>query len=306
MTTLSPSKNQAESCLNGDFEPKSILVAVNGKTFEVKVASENWEWEAAFQLVRKNYLECGYEADTDTSKLVRFTKYHALPDTTVFIAKCEGEVVATFTLVPDNLPLGLPMEKLYKNEINELRAQGRRLGEVTSLAANGLSQREFVQVFMSMIRLMKQYHLEQGGDTWVITVNPRHRNFYCKTLGYTALGSGEARSYDAVVGAPAEAYWVDENRMRTHGAKAAAQIFDPVPAEALEPTLLPIDLIRELAAGSSLNCWNEVEELLGEVSGEFTAVDMDRVLDWVAERQEALDSEQVLSYVNRTGGSRRW
>jgi hypothetical protein len=47
---------------------------------------------------------------------------------------------------------------------------------VISLAEDGLSRRESLRVFMALIRVMFQYHVAQGGDTWVITVNPRHRN----------------------------------------------------------------------------------------------------------------------------------
>lgn len=251
--------------------PSRLLVPGITRDVEVKVASGVPEWEAAFRLVRENYLESGYE--TPSPKLFRFTPYHALPDTTVFVAKCEGRVVATFTLVPDTRPLGLPLESLYQEEVDGLRRKGRRLGEVTSLAAADLTQREFVQVFMTLIRLMKQYHLSQGGDTWVITVNPRHRAFYCKSLGYTSLGP--CRTYEAVGGHPAEAYWVDVPRIRTAAPKANESLFsEPLAPEILAPARMPLDLVRRLA----------------EQSSQF----------------DALDVDQILKYVERTGNPRRW
>ena len=33
-----------------------------------------------------------------------------------------------------------------------------------------------------------QYHVRRGGDTWVITVNPRHRGFYQKVMGFCRSG----------------------------------------------------------------------------------------------------------------------
>ena len=74
---------------------------------------------------------------------------------------------------------------------------------VTSLADDGLGPREFIQVFVSMIRLMKQYHLRIGGDTWLAAVNPRHSAFYRKVIG--ACFFGDRRSYPSVANAPAEA-----------------------------------------------------------------------------------------------------
>jgi hypothetical protein len=211
-------------------EPHSVRVAGISREIVVKIASEPEEWEQAFELVAANYQERGYEAAT--AKPYRFTPYHVLPDTTVFVAKFEGRVVATFSLVADNTLLGLPMEAIYGEEIAELRRQGRRMGEVTSFAVTDLSQREFLQVFTAMIRLMKQYHVTHGGDTWVITVNPRHRNFYCKVLGYRPLGP--CKPYAAVGDAPAEAYVLDRDLMRANAPRSYENVF----GEWLSPAVL--------------------------------------------------------------------
>ena len=207
----------------------------------VKIASEPEEWEQAFELVAANYQEKGYEAAT--AKPYRFTPYHALPDTTIFVAKHQSRVVATFSLVADNPLLGLPMEALYGAEIAGLRRQSRRLGEVTSLAMTDLGQREFLQVFTAMIRLMKQYHVSHGGDTWVITVNPRHRNFYCKVLGYRPLGP--CKPYAAVGDAPAEAYVLDRELMRANAPRSYEFIFGEwLPPAVLTGVSLPRPFVR--------------------------------------------------------------
>lgn len=240
--------------------PRPLMVPGVTRDIEVKIASTPEEWEAAFRLVRKNYVESGYEAPS--SKPLRFTPYHALPDTTVFIAKCEGEVVATFSLVADGKPLGLPLDALYEEEVGRLRSEGRHLGEVTSLAASGLSQREFIQVFSALIRLMCQYHLRQGGDTWLITVNPKHRAFYTKTLGFVALGP--CRAYAAVAGAPAEAYWMDRSLMQAVGSRMYDPIFvEPLPDDMLVPAKIPVELVRGLAKQSSQFVALDAEQIIG-------------------------------------------
>src|SRR5262249_26292122 len=68
------------------------------RSFQVKIASTREEWKEAFELVCSNYQARGYEAPL--SSKVRFTPYHALPDTVTVIAKHQGKVVMTFTLVP--------------------------------------------------------------------------------------------------------------------------------------------------------------------------------------------------------------
>src|SRR4051794_30828706 len=67
-------------------EPQSIPVPGIAREIQVKIASEPEEWEQAFELVAANYQERGYEA---SEKPYRFTPYHALPDTTLFVAKRE-------------------------------------------------------------------------------------------------------------------------------------------------------------------------------------------------------------------------
>ena len=264
---LVPKPNLAtDRCLQDDSgevgpDPRAVPVRGVRRKIIVKVASTAEEWEQAFRLVRQNYLDSGYEPPS--TKLLRFTLFHALPETTVFIAKLADEVVGTFTLVPDNRPLGLPLEGLYEDEVEELRRQGRHLAEVTSLAAKGLTQREFGQVFQALIRLNMQYHDRQGGDTWVLTVNPRHSQFYCKVLGCRALGP--RRAYERVQGHPAEAYWLDRTLLR-NVPKMYEQIFgESLSAEVVAPVRMPVTLIRSLANKSSLIDVLDVDQVLRRV-----------------------------------------
>jgi hypothetical protein len=244
-------------------DPEPILVQGVANEVVVKIASEPEEWDQAFALVAANYKESGYEAPTD--KPYRFTPYHALPDTTVFVAKREGRVIATFTLVADNDLLGLPLESLYADEVAALRNEGRRVAEITSLAFTELGQREFLQVFVAMIRLLQQYHVSRGGDTWVITVNPRHRTFYCKMLGARQLG--ECKAYSAVAGAPAEAYWVDQEMMRANAPRGHETIFgEALPATSLAGPSLPRPLIRYFGSQSCQTDEGRVGNLLRSVT----------------------------------------
>src|SRR6516164_7685911 len=104
--------------------PQSVRVPGISRDIQVKRASEPDEWEQAYQMVAANYKARGYEAPSP--KQVRFTPYHALPDTVTFVAKYQGRVVATLSMVLDNSLLGLPIEAVYPDEIAELRLQGRR------------------------------------------------------------------------------------------------------------------------------------------------------------------------------------
>jgi hypothetical protein len=241
---------------------RSIRVPNVTRDLRVMIAWERSEWEQAFQLVSDSYRAAGYEAPG--GKPLRFTLYHALPDTVTFVAKHEDRVLLTFSLVPDNSMLGLPMESAYGKEINDLRKEGRRLGEVICFAAGDLGLREFPLVFRSIIRLIQQYHVSEGGDTWVITVNPKHRQFYTKVMGFVPLGP--CRSYARVQGAPAEAFLLDLDLMRKYVPKTYQEMFgEPLPRSALKAEPMPRALAREFAQKSSQTNVAAVDALFTEL-----------------------------------------
>jgi hypothetical protein len=239
--------------------PQSIPVLGVSRPIEVKIASTASEWEQAFELAASSYQTRGYE--TPGLSRLRFTPYHALPDTRTFVAKHEDRVVATLSVVMDNTSLGLPMEDIYPDEIATLRQQGRRLAETTTLADSGLGIREFIHVFLSLIKLAMHYHRRQRGDTPVIVVNPRHRQFYTKMLGFVRLGP--VRTYSSVQNHPAEAFWIDYALLKVNAPKIYRDIFGTsLPRNTLFAPKIPRSLVRQFSEQSSLCEPEEIEKIL--------------------------------------------
>jgi hypothetical protein len=222
--TLAPPRRRTTHSHSDGSDARSVAVGGLGRAIRVKLASDRDEFEQAFRLVADRYKARGYDAPG--AGPYRYTPYHALPGTVTFVAKDGDRVVATLTLVPDNETLGLPMESIYGEEIAALRWEGRTLGEVTCLAEEGLNPREFLKVFSVMIRVMFQYHVRRGGDTWVITVNPRHRSYYTKVLGFVPLGP--CRTYSSVGDAPAEAFYLDVDLMQEGAPEKHREVFGEV------------------------------------------------------------------------------
>ena len=239
--------------------PQPIPVRGVSRPIEVKIASTESEWEQAFQLAASSYQARGYESPG--AGHLRFTPYHALPDSLTLVAKHHEQVVATLSIVQDSTLLGLPMEDVYAEEIENLRQEGRRLFEVTTLADAGLSTREFIQTFIGLIQLATQYHTSHGGDAGVIAVNPRHRQFYTRVLGFVRLGP--LRSYAAVQDHPAEAFWITEDLMRENTPTMYETIFGQrLPREALCAPKMPRHLIRQFSEQSSLCDPEAIEKIL--------------------------------------------
>jgi hypothetical protein len=169
---------------------------------EVRLARDGNELRAAFSLVHDRYVERGYMRPTPSGH--RVVLHHALPTTDLFVAKVTGRVVATATLIRDSV-LGLPADALYGDDLDPLRTAGRRIAEVSALAAAAGTSRGVV---LRLVALIAVYAARLGRvDDLFVTVNPRHVAFYERVIGFRR--AGEVRPYDAVNGAPAAGLRLD-------------------------------------------------------------------------------------------------
>jgi hypothetical protein len=103
-----------------------------------------------------------------------------------FVAFDVGTLVGTVSLRLDS-SLGLSADGLYKEEMDKLRHEGRRLCEFTRLAVdpNTGSKPVLASLFHTAYLLA---HRVRGYEGAVIEVNPRHVVFYKRALGFEAVG----------------------------------------------------------------------------------------------------------------------
>jgi hypothetical protein len=163
------------------------------------------ELEQAYELVYSKYLEKGYLAPDEAR--VRISKYNLLPESMTVVGVFQQQVVATVTLVPDS-PLGLPMDSIYRPELDVLRGAGRRLAEVSMLAdRRRFGQRSLARTLPMLLRLMKMlfdYTRDVARCTDLcIAVHPDHERFYTRYLLFERVG--EERAYPSVERNPAVA-----------------------------------------------------------------------------------------------------
>jgi hypothetical protein len=127
--------------------------------------------------------------------------YNLLPDTTTLVVLREDEVVGTLTVVFDG-PLGLPGDKLYKEEIDVLRKTGREPAEIISLGVAEKGRRSSQDILVKLFNYvyLVSRHLKSATD-FVITVNPHHAAYYHKTLLFEEWGT--EHTYEKLGGAPA-------------------------------------------------------------------------------------------------------
>lgn len=137
---------------------------------------------AAYKLVHKVYLGTGFIKAEDAGMRLRI--FETTSDTATFIAKKDGKVVGVLSIIEDTPELGLPSDSAFKEELDVLRAMGRKLGEVTNQAVD----EEFRKTALptELMRCAIAHGFEMGFDMGIATVSPSHNGFY-ELLGFRPL-----------------------------------------------------------------------------------------------------------------------
>jgi hypothetical protein len=242
--------------------PRLLHLVGMDSPVQVRLAAGRDDWEQAFRLVARAYQTRGYDRAAEGE--FHFTRFHALPETVVLVAKERERVIATISVVMDNTLLGLPLEDVYGEEIQPLRRAGRRLCEAGSLGDSGVGPHKFASVFVALIRLAWQFICRQGGDTGVVTCHPRHSYFYRHVLGFNALGG--PRDLPPGSGFPVEAFVADTPLLQANAPEMYRLILgQPLPSEMLSATPMPDELKLEFADHSCRTNRQAVEEILRHV-----------------------------------------
>jgi len=242
---------------------------------EYRVARSREELENAFHLVYQEYFKQGYIND-DPAKM-RFLLHNALPEATTFVALIDGVVTATATVIPDS-PLGLPMDELYHQELDDLRQGEKSLCEVSMLANSSdlfseevpmlLNAKKMFLIFFLFKHIFDYVRTRLNGDYICIMVNPKHANAYDSLL-FRELGG--VKPYNKVNGAPAvakclEVHSVDQQQIVSSHRQSLHKMFlsrdiDPAKFES-KFRFSPVDLKHFFV---------DLKNLLGEAAPEQLA-----------------------------------
>lgn len=170
-----------------------------------KRAETSSEIEQAFKLIHDSYAENGLSQKHPSS--LRITKYHAMPTTSILIAKQGDEVIATLSVIVDSA-LGLPVEMLWN--IDHLRAKRIRIAEISSLAIKHGHRKQGGKLLLPLFSYLYHYCSKVlGVDNLVAVTHPRASYFYSDILLFSPLNGGVAGHHAHVRGNPAVAQWLE-------------------------------------------------------------------------------------------------
>ena len=169
------------------FRRSTLLRADTSQSIppEIKIAEVQSEWEAAFQLLYDEYLAAGYVTEAISSKML-LGIHHFLPKTVVFIAKISETLTSSLTQFFDDRIFGLPMDTIYKEELDRLRSEGRVVSEIGGVATR--RNYRWQNLFMYLCQVMYWYSRHKDVDDLCIAVNPKHVHFYKSIFLFEEFG----------------------------------------------------------------------------------------------------------------------
>lgn len=128
--------------------------------------------QAANELMARLYAARGYHTTT------RYTG----PEYLTLLAVNEQQAFGTLSVSIDS-ERGLQVDQLYRREIDEFRARGCRVGELSRLAIDTLASSKEVLATLYHLAYLQLGPIHGVSDVF-IEVNPRHARFYQHQLGF--------------------------------------------------------------------------------------------------------------------------
>ena len=208
-----------------------------------KLTASREDLESTFRLLYAAYVEGGIAQPN--ARGLRATPYHLFPSTEVAVASYPERVVCTATLVRDG-PMGLPMESVYQQQVDQRRAQGLSLAEISCLAHAQRPATRYFQHVIGVMSLVAQAAWSRGVEQLLLTVHPRHARFYSRYLGCELIG--DVTRYETVCYQPAVALCLDMLRLAERHPHGYAKLFGAChPADALRPRPMSREVVQWIA-----------------------------------------------------------
>lgn len=159
----------------------------------MRISKKFDELYSTFHLVYKQYMKQGY-IKKEHPKEIYYNIHSFLPKTRIFSFCSHKKVISTISLIQDSKLFGLPMDHLYKSELDTLRNNGRKIAEVSALASD--SDYNTNNVVMFLFKAVIHFSIQTGVNELCLMVNPKHKRFYADIMLCEQIG--EEKYYPSV------------------------------------------------------------------------------------------------------------
>lgn len=149
-----------------DLTPPEIAVVVSNDVVDV---------DDALATVHDGFVDVGYMEPQASGR--RMHVAYLNPGTVFVVARIEGVTVGSLALVPDG-PFGLPADRAFAEELDELRATGRDVCEVGSLTIRREWRRHTRRIYLRMLAAAVRMTWRDHPDAhMVLAVAPENARF---------------------------------------------------------------------------------------------------------------------------------
>lgn len=169
------------------YENRQPLIEKESKSeFTIKIANTQEEREAVFHMGYQIYLEKGYVQKNTNEWMIQ--NYDFDSETVILIVQDQNKKIAgSVTIVFDGYS-NLPATSIYGEEIQTLRKSGSRMAEVSRLVISP-DYRNSKEILVLLFNYLAIYiHHVQKYNSFVVQVNPRHKNYYKTLLNFEEIG----------------------------------------------------------------------------------------------------------------------
>lgn len=188
--------------------PRRIAAQEDVAEIDVVVSDDIDDIDDALRLIHDGFVAAGYSAPYPSGR--RMHPSYLNPGTVFFVARIDGVPAGTCALIADG-PFGLPSDRAFAEENDQIRAEGLTPHECGSLAVRTEARRHTRHVLMHVIAAMARHALQHFPEAPVpMAVTPESERFYGAVVG--------ARH----VAGPRPLYGAPAALMRTSGVMLAA------------------------------------------------------------------------------------
>ena len=165
---------------------KPLIENESKANFTIKIANTIEEREAVFHLGYQIYLEKGYIKENPSQWMIQ--NYDFDSETVILIVQDQNKKIAgSVTIVFDGYSK-LPATSIYSEEIQALRKSGSRMAEVSRLVISP-DYRNSKEILVLLFNYLAIYiHHVRKYNSFVVQVNPRHKNYYKTLLNFEEIG----------------------------------------------------------------------------------------------------------------------
>ncbi len=143
------------------------------------------QFQAAERLVRRRYQWRGYRVPS--AENAEHSAARAVGQAMTLLAEDGRTLLGTLTVRPDS-PEGLWAEQTYNSEVESLRRDGRRVGELVKLAVEeGADWKTALDALVQSAYLVTR--VLHGLTDVLIEINPRHIRFYQRIFGFVVAAA---------------------------------------------------------------------------------------------------------------------